>query len=418
MMKRKIAIILVGISLLSLVATGCGKAATANADSIEVAATVESEQEETAVPTASPTEEPTAAPTEASASDGTTASANTSATAEPAATAEPEPTETPVTETPATAAPTATPAPAYTYTDLSATMYAKSAVNVRSLPSTDGERVGGLSTNQEVTVTGQCNETGWYRIDYQGTTAYVSNKYIVAEKIAVTTASNTPTGTTPAAPTAPAGNNQDFWATHSSDYTTWTDQDWKDWSQFLTDEYGDSSSTATGDMGTYTFNRSWAEEIFALVNTEREAAGIPALVWDEDLYNIAMERCKENDIHAGARPGIGENYVSGLIQSAADVHQLWHNSQGHYDNYMKSGYAYGAVAVYVTEYNNVIAYEVFKFPDTVSAPKTDSTAAAPAAEPLGQPEADWLDSFFQQNPQMVSMEVNGQTYANPYYTGQ
>lgn len=70
----------------------------------------------------------------------------------------------------------------YTYTALDKTMYAKQSVNVRDLPSTDGERVGGLSARQEVHVTGQCNETGWYRIDYNGDEAFVSNSYIVAER--------------------------------------------------------------------------------------------------------------------------------------------------------------------------------------------------------------------------------------------
>ena len=70
----------------------------------------------------------------------------------------------------------------YTYTELSATMYAKSAVNVRDLPSTDGNKLGGLSSGQAVTVTGKCNETGWYRIDYNGSVAYVSNSYLVDNK--------------------------------------------------------------------------------------------------------------------------------------------------------------------------------------------------------------------------------------------
>ena len=70
----------------------------------------------------------------------------------------------------------------YTYTDLSKTMYAKSSVNVRNLPSTDGEKLGGLTKAQEVSVTGQCNETGWYRIDYNGGTGYVSSDYLVNDK--------------------------------------------------------------------------------------------------------------------------------------------------------------------------------------------------------------------------------------------
>lgn len=70
----------------------------------------------------------------------------------------------------------------YTYTDLSQTMYAKRDVNVRDLPSVDGNKVEGLSLGEEVTVTGKCNETGWYRISYGGKTAYVSNNYLVSEK--------------------------------------------------------------------------------------------------------------------------------------------------------------------------------------------------------------------------------------------
>lgn len=76
-------------------------------------------------------------------------------------------------------------APTYTYTDLSATMYAQSSVNVRDLPSTDGAKLGSLSLNQEVSVTGQCNETSWYRISYNGSEAYVSNKYLGDNKVEV-----------------------------------------------------------------------------------------------------------------------------------------------------------------------------------------------------------------------------------------
>ena len=73
--------------------------------------------------------------------------------------------------------------PVYTYTDISKTMYAKSSVNVRDLPSTDGKKIGSLAYNQEVKVTGQCNETGWYRIEYKGAIGYVSSMYLSVEVI-------------------------------------------------------------------------------------------------------------------------------------------------------------------------------------------------------------------------------------------
>ena len=76
---------------------------------------------------------------------------------------------------------------AYTYTDLDKVMYAKQSVNVRDLPSADGNKLGGLSAAEEVHVTGQCNETSWYRIEYNDGIAYVSNSYLMDEKPEVTT---------------------------------------------------------------------------------------------------------------------------------------------------------------------------------------------------------------------------------------
>ncbi len=73
----------------------------------------------------------------------------------------------------------------YNYTDMDATMYAQKTVNVRSLPNTDGEKLGSLSTNDEVKVTGQCAETSWYRIEYSGGVAYVSNSYLGNDKVVV-----------------------------------------------------------------------------------------------------------------------------------------------------------------------------------------------------------------------------------------
>lgn len=84
--------------------------------------------------------------------------------------------------------------PAYTFNEFTKTMYAKSNVNVRSIPLADGEKIGSLSAGQEVKVTGQCNETGWYRINLNGTTAYVSNNYLVDTK---------PVEETPAPPSTP-----------------------------------------------------------------------------------------------------------------------------------------------------------------------------------------------------------------------
>ena len=94
-----------------------------------------------------------------------------------------EPSEEPVSEP--SEEPASEPQVMYTYTDMSATMYATQTVNVRDLPCTDGEKIGSLSLNQEITVLGQCNETSWYMFDYNGQTAFVSNKYVSTEKVEV-----------------------------------------------------------------------------------------------------------------------------------------------------------------------------------------------------------------------------------------
>lgn len=73
--------------------------------------------------------------------------------------------------------------PTYTFLDMSKIMYAQQTVNVRDLPDTDGNKLGGLSANEEVSVTGQCLETNWYRIEYNGGIGYVSDKYLAEDKL-------------------------------------------------------------------------------------------------------------------------------------------------------------------------------------------------------------------------------------------
>lgn len=138
-------------------------------------------------------------------------------------------------------------------------MYAKSAVNVRDLPSTDGKKIGSLKASQEITVTGKCDQTGWYRFDLNGTTGYVSDKYIVSEKPAVNTVASANNSSNTAATPAPA----------------------------------QTTTTGTTDTSGEYFDRAMAEQVFALVNEERVANGIPALIWSEDVYNIAVQRCYE-----------------------------------------------------------------------------------------------------------------------------
>lgn len=320
----------------ALMLTACGSKETTSNETASTettpieAATETTSVESTETTVAEPTAEPAETPTELEAA----------------------PTETPA-ESPApavepTTAPVETTAVStgYTYSELSQTMYAKSAVNVRDLPSTDGKKIGSLKASQEITITGKCDQTGWYRFDMNGTTGYVSDKYIVSEKPVSNVAANTTT----------AGNSNT------------------------------AGNTTTNSSEPY-FDRAMAEQIFALVNADRVANGLNALEWSEDDYNIAMQRCCEDDGHNSMRGGTSENYAFGYT-SAQDAYQGWHDSTGHRNNYLNATYTKSAVAARFTPlaggalgYGTVF-YQVFTWDTNATAYSeptivTNTEAAAP-----------------------------------------
>ena len=104
--------------------------------------------------------------------------------------------------------------PEFTFTELNATKYAVQSVNVRSGPSTDFDKIGSLSTNQEITVNGVCDQTGWFRFDLNGTVAFVSNRYVSDSKVEVAPPANNNNGSGSAASntgsTSGAFNEADF----------------------------------------------------------------------------------------------------------------------------------------------------------------------------------------------------------------
>lgn len=294
----------------------------------------------------------------------TTEAATTEPTVEPAIEPTKAPTESEATPTETAPAPTVEPTTAadagYTYSELNQTMYAKSAVNVRDLPGTDGKKIGSLKASQEIAVTGKCDQTGWYRFDWNGTTGYVSDKYIVSEKPVSNSNAGNNTAATQQNTTAPA-------ATPAPAQTTTT-------------------NTTPNSSEPY-FDRAMAEQIFALVNADRVANGLNALEWSEDDYNIAMQRCCEDDGHNSMRGGTSENYAFGYT-SAQDVYQGWHDSTGHHNNYLNATYTKSAVAARFTPlaggalgYGTVF-YQVFTWDTnatTYSEPTIveNSVAAAP-----------------------------------------
>ena len=106
--------------------------------------------------------------------------------------------------------------PEFTVTEVTATKYATQSVNVRSGPSTDYDKIGSLSTNQEVQVTGQAS-TGWYRFTWiDGSEVYVSDKYLSDSKVEVQKpADNSDGGNSGSGQTNSSAKNwQDYYQDH------------------------------------------------------------------------------------------------------------------------------------------------------------------------------------------------------------
>lgn len=199
--------------------------------------------------------------------------------------------------------------PAYTVEPMSATMYAQRSVNVRKGPGTEYDRVGSLTTNQEVAVTGKAS-TGWYEISYNGEVAYVSNNYLGNEKVVV---QSTPAHTTPSTP----------------ETTTPTTP--------ATPDAGTGGSTATTET-TYTVYLE--PGMLDLVNGHRTANGVPALTWNSAKEQEAKDRIKaiaqSGQLSHAGMPGSAENltYVLGYGDTNT-FYNNYFNSPAHNANMLK-----------------------------------------------------------------------------------
>lgn len=250
----------------------------------------------------------------------------------------------------------------YTYTDVSKTMYAKRSVNVRTSPSTSGARLGSLKKNNEVTVTGRCNETGWYRIVYGDGEAFVSDKYLCDEKVTETVNAAQTDFLTPDGFLNP--NNPIVAAAYEKygeniaiceDGTVLDGATWQVLGRI--DNMPGSNADEPGS-----FDRAAAEEVWAHMNEERVSAGLNALAWDENIYNFACQRAQQivTDFSHNGCGNYGENiqFQSGTTPNGLSIHMLWFLSPGHHANYLSPVYGSGACAVYV--YNGM-TYAVQNF---------------------------------------------------------
>ena len=324
-MKKKIVMALLITAMTASVFAGCGNrmegdgrvqaradaesSQDGNADSQESGAggtgAMESEPEETAEPTEGPSSEETPEPTaepetgaetpsdgNADESGGVTQTGQTGSADQAETTTGEETADSPYTINEA----------------VTGTMYAKSGVNVRNQPSTDGEKVGRLTQGQEVTVTGQCKETGWYQIELNGEKAFVSNSYIVAEKPATTTQTAANTGSQGSA----------------------------------------SNQTAAKTDDTAADAQLFSGEFVALLNADRQALGLSTVSADGTLDSSALTSAKNlvsNYSHdALSRGGANRENIGQGYSSVADIYAAWKASPGHWAAMTDAGLQYISVA--------------------------------------------------------------------------
>lgn len=101
-----------------------------------------------------------------------------------------------------------------------------------------------------------------------------------------------------------------------------------------------------------------AQEVFNLVNSIRAENGLPALTWDDRLYESAKIRSQEISIvWSHTRPDgtdcftvsdvlHGENIAYGYADADSVVNG-WMGSQGHKENILRSGFTRTAIAYYI-----------------------------------------------------------------------
>lgn len=218
--------------------------------------------------------------------------------------------------------------PDYTVEPHDEVLYVKKAVNVRKGPSTDYEKIGALSKGTEVQITGIA-DTGWYQIQYNNETAYVSASYlldetsyqamIAEEEAAALAAQQAATEQTQAQP-----------------------------------EQEQQGAADTGD---------YRAQVVALMNQERAAAGIGGITQSATLDALAQIRAQEivqNFSHT--RPNgascftvfeengvtylvAGENIAAGY-STPEEVMNGWMNSEGHRANILNSSFGQVGIGYY------------------------------------------------------------------------
>lgn len=256
----------------------------------------------------------------------------------------------------------------YTMEDMADTqMYAKSSVNVRKGPSADDEKLGSLSTAQEVTVTG-LTSSNWYRISYNDGTAYVSAEYLQNEKPVVQTAKKSSGGSSGGASSggsaAAEPSIEDAYLVYSSAQLdeAYASGDMALYNQMLTANIdaadakygthwgsasaeapaasGGSSSGGSSDGSSSTEkSTSTSRELADYINQKREEEGKSSMAWSDSLASVAAQRAEEIVDNFSHDTSLNTSYEIIQKSGSGDVARWFdnfYNSAGHKANMMSS----------------------------------------------------------------------------------
>lgn len=230
--------------------------------------------------------------------------------------------------------------PEFTVQDHEAILFVKKAVNVRIGPSTDYEKIGGLSKGEQIQITGIA-DTGWYRIQYNGAEAYVASSYLIDE-----TAYQAMIAEEEAAAQAAQQAAQEQAASEQAAAE-----------QAAAEQAAQQQQQAQQNAGDY------RAQVVVIMNQERAAKGVGPITQSSTLDALAQIRAQEIvQSFSHTRPNgtscftvfeengvtylaAGENIAAGYGTPEA-VMQGWMNSEGHRANILNGSFGQVGIGYY------------------------------------------------------------------------
>lgn len=254
--------------------------------------------------------------------------------------------------------------PAFTVEAYDAILVVKKAVNVRKGPSTDYEKIGGLSRGDQVQVTGIA-DTGWYQIQYNGTTAYVSANYLMDEASYQAMIAEEEAAAQAAQQQAQQqqAQEQQQQAQEQQQQQQQQQQPQQQQQQQQQPQQPEQQPQQPEQQQPQVNTGDYRAQVVALMNQERAAAGVGGITQNASLDAVAQIRAQEIvQSFAHTRPngtscftvldegGIaymtaGENIAAGY-GTPSEVMTGWMNSEGHRANILNGSFGQVGIGYY------------------------------------------------------------------------